>query len=296
MIPWCFAYDNVNYARYLPAYLSEMTHLEETHPEAHEFLKSGGFSVQFGDQNPFGRVPVDQICDETVNKDTQTAGGTKGFSLKAGAVSKYYIVSEFRSIFLKQLRDMLNLSKSNSAHTDLQKTRIARDEADVKSLTAMLESNWINPFSAELQGLVCLSTGKVATQKIEEELLNAKAIGEKAYKEFRAQRLEANSPVKFHESFFYFLLNQTRIHLVFDCTCILGLIIRAPLKISCFEGLVNCLGLVAMATTGSSVAFARFIFPQLYKNSFQVIMRPKSPAPDSLSRNFQYFEARLQST
>ena len=76
----------------------------------------------------------------------------------------------------------------------------------------------------------------------------------------------------------------------------LGLIIRTPLKMSRFEGLVNCLGLVAMATTGSSVALARFIFPKLYKNSFQVIMRPKSPAPDSLSRNFQYFEARLQST
>ena len=45
-----------------------------------------------------------------------------------------------------------------------------------------LESNWINPFSAEQQDLVCLSTGKVATQKIEEDLLGAKAIGEKAYK------------------------------------------------------------------------------------------------------------------
>ena len=101
---------------------------------------------------------------------------------------------------MKQLRDTLNLSKSNSVHTDLQKTRIARDEADVKSLIAVLESNWINPFSAKQQDLVCLSTGKVATQKIEEDLLGAKAIGEKAYKEFRAQRLEANPPVKFHET------------------------------------------------------------------------------------------------
>ena len=123
MISWCFAYDNVNYARYLPAVLSEMTLLEETHPEAHEFPKSGGFSVQIGDQNLFERVPVDQTCEETVNKDTQTAGGTKGFSLKAGAVSKYYIVSEFCSIFLKQLREMLNLSKSNSEDTDLQKNK-----------------------------------------------------------------------------------------------------------------------------------------------------------------------------
>ena len=45
MISSFFAYDNVNYARCLPAYLSEMTHLEETNPEAYEFLKSGGFLV-----------------------------------------------------------------------------------------------------------------------------------------------------------------------------------------------------------------------------------------------------------
>ena len=46
MIPWCFAYDNINYARYLPAYLSEMIHLQEAHPDAYEYLKSGGVSVQ----------------------------------------------------------------------------------------------------------------------------------------------------------------------------------------------------------------------------------------------------------
>ena len=78
-----------------------MTHLEETHPDAYEYLKTGGFSVQMGDQHPFGRILVDQTCKETVNKDTQTAGGTKGFSLKAGTVSKYYLVAECRSIFFE---------------------------------------------------------------------------------------------------------------------------------------------------------------------------------------------------
>ena len=33
MISWCFAYDKVNYARYLSSYLSEMSHLEEEHVE-----------------------------------------------------------------------------------------------------------------------------------------------------------------------------------------------------------------------------------------------------------------------
>ena len=43
MIPWCFAYNNVNYARYLPAYLAEMSHLHNEHPEIHEHFESGYF-------------------------------------------------------------------------------------------------------------------------------------------------------------------------------------------------------------------------------------------------------------
>ena len=138
-IPWCFAYDNINYARYLSSYLSEMSHLEDEHPEVLAYLKSGGFAVQIGEDNPFGRIPVDQACEETVNKDTQTPGGTKGFSLKPKAVNKYYLVAEYRSIFMRNLKDMLYLSKSSCQHSDLQKSRIARDEADVQSLLSTLE-------------------------------------------------------------------------------------------------------------------------------------------------------------
>ena len=52
--PWGFAYDNVNYACYLPAFFSEMSLIEETHQEAYEaeYLKFGGFKVKIGDQNP----------------------------------------------------------------------------------------------------------------------------------------------------------------------------------------------------------------------------------------------------
>ena len=139
LIPWCFAYDNINYARYLSSYRSEMSHLEDEHPHVFTNLKSGGFAVQLGEDNPFGKIPVDQACEETVNKDTQTPGGTKGFNLKPKAVNKYYLVAEYRSIFMRNLKDMLHLSKSICHHNDLQKSRIARDEADVQSLLTTME-------------------------------------------------------------------------------------------------------------------------------------------------------------
>ena len=76
MIPWSFAYDRTNYARYLPVYFAQMSMLQNDFPDVYNHFQAGGFSVQLGDRNPFGRIPLDQTIEETANKDTQTAGGT----------------------------------------------------------------------------------------------------------------------------------------------------------------------------------------------------------------------------
>ena len=113
LIQWCFAYNNLNYASNLPSYLLEMSHLEDEHPDILTYLKSSRFAVQLGEDNLFGKIPVNQACEESVNKDTQTPVGTKGFSLMPKAVNKYYLVAEYRSIFMRYLKDMLLLSKSS---------------------------------------------------------------------------------------------------------------------------------------------------------------------------------------
>ncbi len=63
--------------------------LSTTHREVEQYLKAVGFSMQMSDQNTFGKIPMDQTIEETVNKDTQTPGGTKGFSLRKGESNKY---------------------------------------------------------------------------------------------------------------------------------------------------------------------------------------------------------------
>ena len=110
-----------------------------------------------------------------VNKDTQTPGGTKDFSQKFKAVSKYYLVAKYRSILIRDLMDMLHLSKSNYHHNDLQKSRIARDEADAVH-TDYLEG-WVNPSKSDMQALICFSTGKMASEDVAVDLLQAKHLG-----------------------------------------------------------------------------------------------------------------------
>ena len=61
----------------------------------------------------------------------------------------------------------------------------------------MLETSWIDPFSFEIQDLVCLSTGKAVPSDVEKDLLNAKDKGEAAFKEFSRKRIEK------HEEKFY---------------------------------------------------------------------------------------------
>lgn len=63
MIPWCFAYDKVNYARYLPAYYDKMISLEKEHPDVYQQFMDGHFTVQLGDEKSFSRIPVDQTTD-----------------------------------------------------------------------------------------------------------------------------------------------------------------------------------------------------------------------------------------
>ena len=65
----------------------------------------------------------------------------------------------------------------------------------------MLQSHWLDPFSSLNQDLVCLSTGKVALPKIQQDLLAAKAVGEKTYEIFRVEQLESQPPqTKFHDT------------------------------------------------------------------------------------------------
>ena len=82
-------------------------------------------------------------------------------------------------------------------HSDLNKPRIAKDEADVNSIIDMLQNNWVSPFDTSVKDLVSLSTAAAPNAEISKDLLNAKERGEAAYTIFKTERLE-NNYQKFH--------------------------------------------------------------------------------------------------
>ena len=127
---------------------------------------------------------------------TQTPGGTKGFSLNQGAVTQYYITADDKKECIRLLREMVNCNAS-SLHHDLQKTRIERDEEDVKKVLQMFETSWKNHF--EDKDLANISTGMIATADVVNGSLNAHEKGNTAYHHFIDCRLDSVRTLSFFD-------------------------------------------------------------------------------------------------
>ena len=70
--------------------LGGMLNNEKNHPMIYQEFLAGNFSVQLS-KNTFGRVEADKIIETTINKDTKTPGGLKGFSTKINTVNRWIL-------------------------------------------------------------------------------------------------------------------------------------------------------------------------------------------------------------
>ena len=191
MLPWYFAYDHVNYARYLPLYLIHMIQLPETHPEAQIMLENGEFGVQRTTEHGFSQMPVDQTIEQTLNRSTKTKGGIVDFSLKKNAVQRWLLTAHSRALFIDKCRAMTGKEEQNRLHKETGKSRMKRDEEDVRKVMEVV-SNWTNPFEPS-EELASLSSGCVVTKTIKSDLLAAKEKGTEALTTFVEDRLQSDS-------------------------------------------------------------------------------------------------------
>ena len=158
-----FANDSLNYAKYLPIYMSEMNGLPEQHPEAYASIASGSFGLQ-RDEKPFTQVPRDQAIEQTPNKATKTRGGIIGFSRNTRAVRKWIVTAHDRASVRQNCFSMAGLSHTHLGHTENSSTRLKKDEEDVVNVASIV-SGLGNPFASSTDDLRSISSGVIATLK-----------------------------------------------------------------------------------------------------------------------------------
>ncbi|KAL1251048.1 hypothetical protein QQF64_018844 [Cirrhinus molitorella] len=162
LMAWFFAYDHVNYARYLPSYWLEMVNLPFTHPSCHSELSvKGQWTVQRQSVHGFASIACDQAIEQTCNRDSKTKGGLTGLTQNRDAVHRWILSQHERAAIARQCEAMAD--------------------------------SMLNPFDTHQNGIVCLSSGTVAAEEIMRDLLTAPEKGENDVKEFMDQRLLSQS-------------------------------------------------------------------------------------------------------
>ena len=141
---------------------------------------------------------MDQAIEETANKDTQTPGGTTGFSLKNNAVSRYYITADYRRSCVSQLPEMVNMGYKSHGHPDLQQSHINRDERDIQQMLNLFDSVWKNTF--EDDKLSNIATGVNASPDVQVDIFAAHDKGVISYNKYIEERLSASRSTSFMDT------------------------------------------------------------------------------------------------
>ena len=160
IIPYTFAYDNYNYARYLSPMLGTMLGLEESHPYTYENFKQGYFTAQLTEGQQFSRVEPDKVIEMTLNKDCKSGGGTTGFTQNSGAVHRWELNATYRAGLRRCLHEHTSYQQASSKHSDLSPSRIKKDITDVTNITALMNDTFLHPFSSSSELLSISSTNR----------------------------------------------------------------------------------------------------------------------------------------
>ena len=190
MLPVFYAYDRINYSRWLPVYIADMINLEDTAKEVYDEFKAGRFSVNRTGKS-FAAVPTDQVLEQTLNKDSKGSGGLKGISNNEVARTKWFLSSHVRAQMYAAQKEFISKNRDGTAgkHREENVTITMKDEADVQALMSTLHKYASKIFSREKTALINIFTGISPPTETGAQILAALTDGEKRLKEFIEDRL-----------------------------------------------------------------------------------------------------------
>ena len=146
MLPFFFAFDHFNYARWVIVYLADMHMLPQTAPDIYQEFIIGSHTVQRS-KNSFSSVWSHMGLEQTLNKHCKTQGGLVGFSTKPSSVDRWFLTAHERATITSCTDQMLGINESRSGikHKETGSSRNHCYEYDVQKIISTISSK-SNPF------------------------------------------------------------------------------------------------------------------------------------------------------
>ncbi len=161
LVPWFFALDHTNYARWIPVHLRDMAELPKKHPDIYREFSAGHFTVQ-KTKRVFSAIPIDEAREQN-NACVKGDGGAVGLTDNPSALRRWMVAGPevARVIGEFENADLHWNTRVDTRHHD-QATSVQISFAkDVCSLVTVIEELG-NPFEEESQDLLVLDTKEIA--------------------------------------------------------------------------------------------------------------------------------------
>ena len=195
---YCFAFNKVNYSRWILRYHNNLLQIKETHPEVYEEFKKGWFAIQ-QTKKPFSKGDIDLRLEQTINADA--ASQRTGISAMTNSICarQRWAESQFMRVsVMSSLLEEYGMTRKEDISAHLQSHTITSDN---KHLTKVMEQvkETQDPFDTSLDPtrLYNIGNGKAVNYEVEDFLLNIKSIGEEAREKFLLSCIE--DPKRFEE-------------------------------------------------------------------------------------------------
>ena len=162
-LPYCFSLNRNKYARNLSYFYLDMIDLEKRNPDAHAYLKNGGFTGSSTGLT-HSNIPMDQTIETTINRFSKSTGGINGKTENQGACEKWVRLNHYLCA-LKEHMDKKVGNVRTFQHVEFGENRMRKDELDVKMIISTLNS-WVPALYSENQPLINICSGRPATAEM----------------------------------------------------------------------------------------------------------------------------------
>lgn len=173
MLPSFMRYDHTINARWGPVYLAKMKQLPD---EILSEFQQGNFVVKLSPQR-FNQIGPD-MSQEWLNGIREKGGGIVGITKTPSALSRWALSYNLRTHIAANTRSMFHLGLDDQlTHNESTKSRKEQDNKDATAVLATLQRCNVFNTDSSSNVLQSIATKELATDDIQQPLLNAKSHG-----------------------------------------------------------------------------------------------------------------------
>jgi len=167
LIPYFFANNNINYARWLPIHLRDMMSLEQHHPQVASEFRNGNFVVHKSCRE-FSALAIDQ-AHEQANAVIKGDGGAIGVTEDPSALRRWMVAGPEVSHLVAKY-EVLSGTKDATRSTAHHERTVSAQRVFLEKVGRLTKviSDLGNPFQEESNDLLTLDTKDIAHTSVHE--------------------------------------------------------------------------------------------------------------------------------